>query len=96
MDIIDQIKMRTGQSAQATQQNSNTASYNPTLRMNYLTMANATELTTEIVAAVIKSSDGVSSEVGGARMLKRDIASVVGARMAARLGEAAETKGSAQ
>ncbi|ANZ50414.1 hypothetical protein PHOBOS_224 [Erwinia phage vB_EamM_Phobos] len=93
MDIIEQIKMRSGQSARQPQQNTETASYSPVLRLNYLTMANAVELTTEIVASVIKGKNGVSGEVDGARLLKRDIADMVGARLATRLAEAAETKG---
>ncbi|QXO09938.1 hypothetical protein pEaSNUABM38_00216 [Erwinia phage pEa_SNUABM_38] len=96
MDIIQQIKLRSGQAASNPQQTTDTASYNPKMRLNYLTMANAVELSTEIIAAVIKGSNGVSGEVGGARLLKRDIADMAAARMAARLSEAAASEGDNQ
>ena len=94
MDIIQQIKLRSGQAAANPQQTTETASYSPVMRMNYLTMANAVELSTEIV--VIKGNEGISGEVDGARLLKRDIADMVAARMAARLSEAAASKGDNQ
>lgn len=96
MDIIQQIKLRSGQAAANPQQTTETASYCPVMRMNYLTMANAVELSTEIVASVIKGNEGISGEVDGARLLKRDIADMVAARMAARLSEAAASKGDNQ
>lgn len=69
-----------------------TDSYNPIQRQNYLTLANATELATEIIAGVIKVNPGVGGELAGQKLLKRDLADMIASRLSMRLEQKVKTR----
>lgn len=92
MNVLDQIRHRHSLPARPLSNVSETESFSPTLRSNYLTLANATELATEIICGVIKVNPGIGGTLGGQRLLKRDIADMVAARINMRLEQRVKTR----
>lgn len=59
--------------------------YSPIQRTNYVSLGNTVELATEIVHGLIRGNSGMSDRIGDQKLLKRDIADLVGARLYAML-----------
>lgn len=93
MSILDKIRERHGLPANRNSNTAETDGYSPVMRINYMTLANAVELTTEIISGLVRRTDSINDKVGDQRLLKRDIADMVGARLSARLHSAISTKG---
>lgn len=85
MSILDKIRERHGLPSTRNSSTPETDGYSPVQRLNFLTLANAVELTTEIIGGLVRRTDAISDSVGDQRLLKRDIADMVGARISARL-----------
>lgn len=96
MSILDDIRARHNIPKRGNTQSQETDSFSPQQRMNAVTMGNAVELTTEIIYDLMKGNNGLSSHVGEQRLLKRDIADMVGGRLAARIQEVASTDNGGQ
>lgn len=93
MSILDDIRARHNIPKRSNTQAQETDSFSPTQRMNAVTMANTVELTTEIIHGLLKGGNGLSNTVGDQRLLKRDIAAMVGNRLTARIMDVASTEG---
>lgn len=92
-NILEQIRARHAlPNSRANSAPSETASFNPVQRLNYLTLANATELATEIISGVIRINPGIGGELCGQRLLKRDVADMVASRMAMRMEQLVKTR----
>lgn len=73
-----------------------TNGFNPQDRMTAVTLANTVELATETIHTLMRGKNGLTDDVGGQRMLKRDIAAAVGNRIAARVQAAINTDGASK
>lgn len=93
MSILDDIRARHNIPKRANPQAQETDSFSPQQRMNAIIVGNAVELTTEIIYDLMKGSNGLTGRVGEQRLLKRDIADMVGGRLAARVQEVASSEG---
>lgn len=93
MSILDDIRARHNIPKRSNTHAQETDSFSPVQRLNALTMANTVELTTEIIYGLMKGGNGLSSTLGDQRLLKRDIAAMVGNRLAARIQDVASTEG---
>lgn len=92
-NILDQIRQRHAlPNARPNAAVTATESYNPIQRQNYLTLANATELATEIICGVIRVNPGIGAEMAGQRLLKRDIADMVASRLNMRMEQLVKTR----
>lgn len=96
MSILDSIKMRNGIPTGKNITQQETEGYSPQQRLNFVTLGNAVELSTEIIHGLMKGSNGMTDRQGEQRMLKRDIADLVGARISARIQEAASSDNGGQ
>ncbi|AFQ96707.1 hypothetical protein STRATTON_264 [Erwinia phage vB_EamM_Stratton] len=96
MSILDSIKMRNGIPTGKNITQQETEGYSPQQRLNFVTLGNAVELTTEILHGLMKGNSGLTDRQGDQRMLKRDIADLVGARITARIQEAVSTENGGQ
>lgn len=92
MSILDQIRVRHNLPVSGGTQTQETDSFQPVQRMNAVTLANTVELTTEVLHGLIKGNNGLESTVGDQRLLKRDIADMVGARLAGRVQDFISTE----
>ncbi|ANZ48827.1 hypothetical protein BIZ83_gp026 [Erwinia phage vB_EamM_ChrisDB] len=96
MSILDDIRARHNIPKRGNTQAQETDSFSPQQRLNAVTLGNVVELTTEVVYDLMKGSNGLSSQVGEQRLLKRDIADMVGNRLAARIQEVASSENGGQ
>ncbi len=62
------------------------------MRMNYMTCGNTVELITESIHKLVRRKNGLTDMVGEQRLLKRDIAAMVGNRLAKRIEAVAQNK----
>lgn len=92
MSILDDIRARHNIPKRANTQSQETDSFSPQQRMHAVTLGNTVELTTEIIYDLMKGNNGLSGRVGEQRLLKRDIADMIGARLAARIQEVASSE----
>lgn len=61
-------------------------------RHNYLTIANAVELTTEIIADLAKKTDALTVEIDDRKLLRRDIAASVVRSLETRIDAVLQTE----
>jgi len=85
MSILDKIKQRHGIPTGKNITQQNVEGYSPIQRTNYVSLGNTVELATEIVHGLIRGNSGMSDRIGDQKLLKRDIADLVGARLYAML-----------
>ena len=85
MSILDKIKQRHGIPTGKNITQQNVKGYSPIQRTNYVSLGNTVELATEIVHGLIRGNSGMSDRIGDQKLLKRDIADLVGARLYAML-----------
>lgn len=62
-------------------------------RYNYMTLANMTELATNLVCDVVDDSKGISGKVGGNKLTRRDVSDLVVSRI---MGNVESTRGNLQ
>lgn len=96
MGILDTLKQQHGIPVGRNSTNPETEGYSPQQRMNFVVLGNAVELATEIIHGLLKGSNGLSDRMGDQRLLKRDIADMVGARIAGRIQDSISTKNGGQ
>lgn len=92
MSIIDEIRARHNLPRSTNTSTQETNSFTPQQRMNAVTLGNLVELTTEVVHGLMKGNNGLNNTVGDQRLLKRDIANMVGARAASRIQDVISTE----
>lgn len=54
-------------------------------RKNYLILANATELGTEVIFKLLRNAEGLTDKIGNQTMLRTDIANMVATRISNRI-----------
>ncbi|ANZ49336.1 hypothetical protein FDI85_gp029 [Erwinia phage Machina] len=91
MSILEQIRMRHNLPVADNVQSQETDSFSPVQRMNAITLANAVELTTEVIHGLMRGNNGLDGRMGEQRLLKRDIADMVGGRLAGRVQDVIST-----
>ncbi|QXO09697.1 hypothetical protein pEaSNUABM11_00273 [Erwinia phage pEa_SNUABM_11] len=91
MSILDSIRLRNGMPPARHSQNRETDGFSAQQRMNFVTLGNTIELGTEILFDLLHKTDGLSGKVGDQRLYKRDIADMIGGKIAARIQQAVST-----
>lgn len=91
MSILDKIKQRHGIPTGKNITQQSVEGYSPIQRTNYVSLGNTVELTTEIVHGLIRGNSGMSDRIGDQKLLKRDIADLVGARLYTKLQDSIAT-----
>lgn len=92
MGILDKIRERNGLPVSSKSQAQSTDGHSVQTRLNFMTLGNTVELGTEIIHTLLKSNNGLSDQVGDQRLLKRDIADMIGGRIAARIQQTISTE----
>ncbi|HHS7556487.1 TPA: hypothetical protein ACTPQ1_004789 [Salmonella enterica] len=92
MGILDTLKQQNGIPVGRNSTNPETEGYSPQQRMNFVILGNAVEVATEVIHGLLKGGNGLTDRVGDQRLLKRDIADMVGARITNRIQEAISTE----
>ncbi|AWN09110.1 hypothetical protein MLDJOKPK_00198 [Salmonella phage SPAsTU] len=92
MGILDTLKQQHGIPVGRNSTNQETEGYSPQQRMNFVILGNAVEVATEVIHGLLKGGNGLTDRVGDQRLLKRDIADMVGARITSRIQEAISTE----
>ncbi|MGL5397200.1 MAG: hypothetical protein ACRDBQ_18285 [Shewanella sp.] len=70
-----------------------TDGFTPQDRMTAVTLSNTIELATETVHALMRGKNGLTDDVGGQRMLKRDIATAIANRILVRVQDTINSNG---
>ncbi|QVW55231.1 hypothetical protein pEaSNUABM29_00191 [Erwinia phage pEa_SNUABM_29] len=96
MGILDTLKQQNGIPVGRNSTNPETEGYSPQQRMNFVVLGNTVEVATEVIHALLKGGNGLTDRTGDQRLLKRDIADLVGARVAYRIQEAISTENGGQ
>lgn len=91
MSILDEIRVRNGLPVSRQNQDRNTDGFSAQSRLNYVVLGNTIELGTEIIHELLRRRDGLSNQVGDQRLLKRDIADMLGGKLAAKLQRTVDT-----
>lgn len=92
MSILDSIRLRNGLPAARHSQSRETEGFSAQQRMNFVTLGNTIELGTEILFELLHKTDGLSGHVGDQRLYKRDIADMIGGKIAARIQQVVSTE----
>lgn len=92
MSLLDEIRMRHNLPVAGSTKSQETDSFSPVQRISAITLANAVELTTEVVHGLMRGNNGLDGRMGEQRLLKRDIADMVGGRIAGRVQDVISTE----
>lgn len=83
--ILDTLRQRHGLPATRGNSTMQADGKDIPMRMNYMTCGNTVELITETIHKLVRRKNGLSDMVGEQRLLKRDIAAMVGHRLCKRV-----------
>ncbi|ANZ49620.1 hypothetical protein WELLINGTON_268 [Erwinia phage Wellington] len=91
MSILDSIRLRNGLPVSRNNQSRETQGFSAQQRKNFVALGNTIELGTEILFELLHKTDGLSGYVGDQRLFKRDIADMIGGKLAARIQQKTST-----
>lgn len=91
--LLDQLRARHGMAPAIGADTMSANGRDLSQRMNYATCGNIVELTTEVIHKLVRKNIGMSDAIGEERLLKRDIAALVGSRLTKRVEAANRNRG---
>jgi len=91
MSILDSIRLRNGLPVSRNNQTRETQGFSAQQRKSFVSLGNTIELGTEILFELLHKTDGLSGYVGDQRLYKRDIADMIGGKIAARIQQKIST-----
>lgn len=92
MSILDTLKQRHGLPTTHGTSTMQAEGKDIPTRRNYMTCGNVVELVTESVHKLIRRKNGLTDTFGEQRLLKRDIAAMVGSRLCKRVEAVVQNK----